>query len=665
MDIVDLTYNSTREAGHVNAMRVQDSVVSEAKPTRQKDISFWPLRWNTSQSSALCCANGLLTLLKVLSTGPRGTMPTLNAQTDGLHLTRFPSDILAQVVSFTPLALRLWLSGDAEIRRKLESGVLEVTLTDRRWISLGKPPVVLARFKRLRHLSFQTGTGPVANENTTLAQHIADLSTTLTSLAIPLHIYGRLPTLPPSLTSLEIYDTSVMSGIRIKDMSILPRSLEKMLASVEYNSSDDWSLPPPSLSTIRFLQLYSDEEDLLFLPRTLTACFLVPASPFTASMLRSLPPGLTSLELTQKRNSFQSAETEWYHSLPTSLKCLWVSGSERVDLRAISQLPRSLTALQASSIDWDDIVSKEEEGADVDVWPPNLTDLAIIDQVMHDYQLYLLPRTLKTLSTNFWPNKELDCSGFPPSITDVRWRVSSDRHTPTAPVSIVSLPSKLAQSIAQWDMEAVPRNFRVFEHWTSLTSLHMDWTGRLPSIKADRVKLPPTLTELKSTLWHWDWFESIPSRIVAIEFENVDGKLPSCEDAFAKLPSGLRHLAMGLTATSRIDTLIFGPKSFSTLLRLESIDAPFLGEFESGILRNIAKMPYLRNLDITLVSLEQKDAPFIPQNLNHDLSLGPKINAQLPYIARHWPTPDYSVLYSDEESLKSENRTLAKKRPHW
>ena len=211
----------------------------------------------------------------------------------------------------------------------------------------------------------------------------------------------------------------------------------------------------------------------------------------------------------------------------------------------------------------------------------------------------------------------------------------------------------------------VPTNMRIFENWTSLTSLSFDWSSRLSPIKAGRFKFPPSLTELRSTSWRWDLLEIIPQRVIALEFETIDGKLPASEDVFSMLPLGLRRLAMGLTLITRKETLIFGAKSFSTLRFLESIDAPFLGEFESGVLRNISKLPYLRNLDITLASLDQKDAPFIPQNMNHELSLGPNINPKLPYIARYWPIPRYLRVSNDEELLNVENRARAKKRAHW
>lgn len=558
---------------------------------------------------------------------------------ESLRLARFPVDVLGRIVAFSSLSIPLWLCGDSILRNKLEEGVYELSLVDKRWISPGRTPEVITRFKRLHSLSVSLGSGPHSESRWNIAVQVDALAAQLQSLSLPGRAYQQLPSLPPNLTFLQIQRCHLDEAVCFRDMTVLPRTLETLDAGVTRYRQHDWSCSPPNLTTITSVFMQDKEPTLSFLPRSLRYSTLHLSQSMSLSMMRSLPPDLRKLAFTGTvdKESFTKEGTMWYSELPKSLETLACPGADSLTVDLLMRIPRTITEIIADRVDWDGLVDDEEAGRDFDIWPPNLERLATSHGYIYDYQLYLVPRTVKSFSTNFYFQKSsLDCTALPPSLTRFNWEIQARRGA--SPTNL-AIKGRLPRNLRSWESGTGLKNFDSIQHLRSLTSLSIEWS-RIPTLKKEQVTLPDSLTRITTSRWRWDWLDVLPRGLVSIDFDMLDGTPePVNGDCFARLPLGLRKLAMGGTqvSTATKEELSFGPHNFLFLRHLESIDVPFLGLFDSAIVRRLSTMRYLRVLDITLASLDPRDAPFVPQNLNHDLSLGQHVNPLDPQIAPYWP----------------------------
>lgn len=542
-----------------------------------------------------------------------------------LSLLHFPPELLGLILSFpssSHLILRLWKCGNKALTARLALSVTEVHWQHSN-ILVGRFPSLLLELPNLRHLTVfahnQLISSPLQMKSTleqlpkglqTLTfkfpqstiffgppvSPLRELFPSLQTLGLHQSIswdkYAHsLSSLPENLTRLELPELRLPTAEYPHIMSILPRTLLYLDCYVTLNTPrvvakesidahlKDWSLAPPQLKHIRSI-VYEGDLDSRWLPRTLESCRF---SSTSSKAMTALPDSLTDLFV-------RIPMTEgWSARLPprlTALETRVTMINDDVPL-VISDLPPGLTFLKAGdTLDLDHTHPRgPKKGSQSllheDKWPPKLETLNMTVTSLRPDYLARIPLSVTDLSLRvvrqcsrnhhlkvpghvFGPNlKTLKLESFhqsipmsfdivgnlPSSMTSISIINHSDRSVGLSRKCIESLPD----SITDLDISSDSQLHREFGSW------------KVP------LKLPMSLTSLRTSILASGWFSSLPRSLKEIELDALNIPLMSQGalemDVFEGLPSGLEVLKVTLfhhhPGTPKSSTVLTLPLSFS------------------------------------------------------------------------------------------------------
>lgn len=447
--------------------------------------------------------------------------------------------------------------------------------------------------------------------------------------------------LPPSLTHLR-YPALVdynpdPHGHYVRTMAVLPRSLVllegfKFSPHFEANLAamfEDWLAAPPHLEfcSLRNTRNTLALEQLDWMPKTLKRAD-AEFQHFLPKLAVSLPTALESLTIWGVDPEAYRNLKSWTLYLPPTLTWLETSfyESEFILSHNIATLPRTLRHLKlqgTSDIDWTAVKDAMKTSVRDHFWPPQLESFHCMVLPLDSADVDLLPQTLTHLTIGL--QGPLDASKLPPRLNWLLLGVSN------------------SEAGGQRVENALPSGLRFLQ----LSSGSLDFTGRGPEIFPNGLltlsmkiminpgaqhdasvlywNIPPHLTKLVVLTWRCEWFELLPRSLTSMEtsaLENVHDTALASGSLFAALPPNLTKFntysgySSGLRTRFKEDKL--PAQRLSHLSQLKEL-ALYIGTFPSSMLRELPRT--LRVLNITLSTVDDEDAPFLPPLLE-DFYLG-------------------------------------------
>lgn len=484
-----------------------------------------------------------------------------------------------------------------------------------------------------------------------------------------------LPGLPPHLTSLNIqvqhyYDQTYAPHSSNRFMSILPRTLRVFEGLILAHCSTpqdepllraDWAEAPPHLEVLRGLVWPTEPDTADWLPKSLTIVEGAQGSTWpewTPKMSASWPPLVKSILVRPS-----PSQDTWDLALPSKLEnfdCELLAPTLKLHP---SHLPRSITNLRVKGLDVAYIkqLSDSAQGDRLD-WPPGLTSFSLHNAIQwpkfaHAFYNYL-PTTLKTLRYTLSPaTLETDVSTLPSQLeTLVLTAVCSLNIEGQFPSSITNLQLIAHyQSTIQLEhstFKALPRGLRHLQ-----ASLSRSITASDPA-----VNLPKQLQTLNMLHWQCEWISSIPHSVTNLELRHLAGTRTAQKyldgTLLQHLPSGLTrlHLAQPFENQENFPPLQKGLIETTPNLTDLHLD---IGHLPSAFLRHIPRG--LLQLSITLETIEEVDAPFIPPNLLN-IFLGYKIDknkAAYDFLGLYWPLKSRRLPPAGREVFETRMRQLS------
>lgn len=624
-------------------------------------------------------------------------------------LSTLPDDTFALLLQVLPstAVLALWKCGCPSLTRKLAQNVTKIELSDKIWHTTSRWPKLLSELSNLEHLHLYHDFAPLYIDSYELSQQIKLLSPKLRSLSLQgldvlealcnfaddtgTVIYTNYPrgssgwmdfgSMFPHLESLTVFETArrqisyecsevaalpdTITELRLNEFSlskeehlslaVLPRNLEifNTIVSIAYTGSLDslYSQAPPNL---RIIKADTKEPSLSKLPRSIEK-FHAAIPTLDPTIASTLPQGLQELKID---SVFQSGD-QWTLLLPSKLTTLELGLFSTLSRHHIVNLPKSITRLHCTEIEWTDFDASEKSDS---FWPTNLLELSSSSSTNPTYAL--LPRTLKTLKLNVEQSGPI--SNLPPGLTDLS--VSSAE---TLQISI-PLPPKL---------QVLGFATRVYFKWLkekdntllfppSLRSLTLQTRSRsLPTSDVlESISVLPGLRELRISSWSWETLDQLPRSLTSLHLGLIasDTMITDYEkDMFANMPSNLESLTIG--RTEPMEDRTFSARSFQTLPNLRTLNVLQVAPFPSSVLRHLPKDMW--SLYIDLERLEDEDSAFLPQNAM-DIYVGEARSASDMIALPHWPLLCIRPTYGDSlvrlpkdhpATIRLENATERKK----
>lgn len=590
-------------------------------------------------------------------------------------MSNFPPELVGHVLNWEDasfLCVRLWLCGSTRLNTKLSACITTMNLASHWSLQFGLPSALYS-LRSLRSLTLKSA-GKLMRSPVEWSLALAKLPETLTSLDIasldssesllnhgpgwtptlPLtqpaqfslgksqfidlaarfpHLLTlklsepfcstKLPALPPNLTFLRAAFLKPQNGAPQKILSLLPRSLRFLDATLEYPKVafelEDWANAPPQLESIRELILdeNQDANDYSWIPRSIRAFHVVTKEErfCNISGISTLPPLLEVLEVSANQETMlpEGSSPGRFSHLPPCLTDLTLRADfESRGLgfsdREIRTLPRHLKKLLLIT-DLFDFRSAEELGPlGSSLWPSQLThfEMALPMLVTH---LRLLPPTITTL------------------------KVSLTEQAPSLlgkPTPFVIRSSSLPSALTDLNLVVVP-GVKEIEFSgklpTGITKLivtnHNDVTRALTSTTV-RFSLPPRLIILQATLSPASRIEDISNTLKSIthltcaafqanHLKLLLNSLTTFIVNFLALPpeSGLEW------PSSLTDLRIAGcpheTRSFvalSHLTRLRHLELPSQLTLQSIMMRHLPRS--LKYVKMHLEDVDDNDVPFMP-----------------------------------------------------
>lgn len=620
-----------------------------------------------------------------------------------LDLNSFPPEILAQVLGFpnSSLSLKLWLCGNRILNSKLVASITDIDLKAITYSARTIPLFILnlTRLRRLRLSSdralvkYYDGWGSVLQklpktlealellsydafyifkraDDSQPYRPLVDVSSSLPHLSVlrldagSSQANGWTEFLPSTLTVLHctlLLDYTAPEGNRAAH---LPRSLLELrgtthiMALDKTSIFDDWKAAPPSLENGG--DLYFDDyvpKTFKWLPRTIQHLYFDPSThPTTTKLLQSLPPLLASVNLLVPHRV--QIDSTWMASLPTALGSLHLHIQAPQAIGAsLAHLPRSLTDLYLSGaptlIDLAALRAELTLLGLMKFWPPNLRSLRL-GSFLKPLDVELLPTTLTSLSMGLKKpdSRVLGLNGppalnmalFPQSLTDLSLDFDFS----------IELQKELPPSLTR---------FSTYGESCTLTSLphalkSLDIQPSLPILTTmlqDNVFLNG-LTELKLYYGDCEHFEKFPRTLTKLIIGRLAGTQASSKvhsgKFLAGLPPGVTRLDLGLYEPEAT-RFTFPSEPLASMLpnlRLFVVRS-FWAVFSSSFVRELPRR--LEVLEMSLYSIDKKDAPFLPQDL-FSCVLHRVQWEKCTHVARYWPIRCIFDLPSNPENLRAE-----------
>ena len=590
-------------------------------------------------------------------------------------LNRLPAELIGLMLSNEPyshLVLPLWICGNAFLNAKIAAEVRYVDLKAD-WSLNSNFPTILFNLRKLRFLSLDSS-GELVNDPSNWPSILRSLPSSLETLKLsapeadlsilnyapdwsldePRFIktaYPRgesafidLATIFPQLKSLSVgpakFESSDLAGLpstltylKIQPnscsnlMRLLPPSLIHFKANLDAVLLDEvrWPEAPPNLQTVGRISFIRNDRplDYSWMPRSLRKFLLNEAVAATAETLATLPPCIETLYLTCNNVDF------W--PLPSTLTTLEVTLT-KFDLNFILLLPRTLTLINTQSatiVDWEGITAAQQlqTAESASLWPPKLKTL-ISSYSIPSLTIDHLPDSLTDLSismTNFTMGKRSGgtydlkvLAKFPSNLASLKIVVLG----PT-PVTFDSGP--LPQSLKYLEILPSTGGCPTFSDDTALTlSLHRGLqTLSIHDLTYDAVLLlPRNLTDL--------------SAVDALGLGSPIDDGPSTTNFMEHLPASLTNLQLTRREVgSGPRPVLLSVNSFAHLTHLHSIRLPEYIALPSSGIRHISRT--VRLLCVSIQSIEEVDAPFLPPCLEHTNTANIRVDWKLPYIGLNWP----------------------------
>lgn len=594
----------------------------------------------------------------------------MSTKTTSLNLRNLPPEILSHIVSFPSssfIILKLWKSGDSVIRSKLSAGARHVDLkanggfqfalpmvtTELRalhsfcltiplndhynWISIiSSLPATLEKLSVLRvgrnldrtTLPLEACSKPSSSEAINLGRLFPKLAHLVLAQAVPPEC------LPPTLTILNAFPTTIHCSESHVYVSLLPRSLTQLLCGLRYFDcyestfpliAADWQLAPPHLTELNSLTMDPQQPPSFdWLPRGLNIASSATRDPWTLKRLSTLPPAFESLHI-HDASLLPPNTATWASHVPPGLKTLFLSDivPTLLDAAFLASLPRSISTLGLfeDCLDWKSITaSATTTSVEKPSWPPLLSVFEL--ELSSGSYIRFLPDSLTRLELLFADSICQIDSEFPPALTylTVASRVSikiTTKMPPTLEVLTLRAPEITLSP------GCIPASLQDFQ-----------WDSSLNECLFDCLASFTNLNELSVSFYDCKDFQLIPKTVTNLELGELAGLPPigQVEQLKDILPPYLRHLSFYIYIEPASIPFNFPP----TLLSL----SVYGFNTDSSILNRLPRS--LESLDIRLDPFDSVvDAPHFPANLR-SLSLRLKSKAHFndksqPWISKYWP----------------------------
>lgn len=478
------------------------------------------------------------------------------------------------------------------------------------------------------------------------------------------------PGLPPTLTCLKaIINIETYEESGPHPLAMLPPSLKRIEGRVTLN----WDTAPQpgyldaALPLLEHFSLTSQHSKnrVDWLPRSLLSLgngFRVVS--WNSAIAKSIPPLLRSLTMGLETRSTGEG-WEWASSLPRHLTTLNLDYCNATSF-SLGDLPRTLRSLSSIRLDLLALIIEEKHnlapGEDFfSLWPPGLTYLHF--QLPRTGSIDFLPPTLTKIEVQIASDvkKPVDAYFLPPKLTSLSFRIN--RGSGPDDHKTLEIRGKMPASLTKHErLELDPVGQRVFAHLhPSLSHLSCN---RMWSPLSAPVQLPMLLESLELFYWHREWLSLLPRSLKTLKISDLQDTEESPAvmngDLFEALPPTLTflliakmgpvphlgplpvgNLSMTQQALQALPAQRF-PAALSSLTELH-----FSPVIRSSFVRELPQC--LQSVNIVLESLDEEDAPYIPQHLAF-FSPGPKIKYKEPHVAQYWPPRSYhSIHWPNEE----------------
>lgn len=433
------------------------------------------------------------------------------------------------------------------------------------------------RFEQLRHLTLRLiELQSWKNDNAFykyITRNIWELSTRLLPLC-PLD-----PTIPPVLTTSTGFDWPPHLETLDKLMTFSP-SLESVL--------------PASLTSLPCVRYFKRGIPLEYGRFRPTSLELMEWSPALAA---ECPVSVRTLKIRAYMTGF--AVGEWARSLPPSLTELEVHipTATQITDDAAASLPKSLTRLAGN------LCTRDYGKHNLEIDLPNLSSFCTEDSKNESANFFRkLPPSL-TYLTHDGKNENVALDILPPNLTELN--LINMVATLKTPLLLPRL-SKLSIGLASAQLAFLPQ---------SLT--HLSWNNA--RVYDEKLKALPNLVSLRVQSWQIHQFWALPASLTSLEISTaLTGRtFPTDEHHFTELPPNLRVLALNNEsfANSIIDSACFSSCAALVELRLGVQTDP-------GILDLLdTKLTKLRYLEVHKYLLTNRKWDVLParfQELQND-----------------------------------------------
>ena len=444
-------------------------------------------------------------------------------------------------------------------------------------------------------------------------------------------IHSRdLPGLPSKLTQLTTYVIDAMHIFPLV-LSKLPRSLTCLKAvlnlswfdedkgdyETEQPPVEDWMGAPPHLEQVdRIYSLYPTQNDLSWLPRSLTMAELILHTrddSWSLSLSKTVPPIFKRLCL-EKAPTFEANGVSFVSSLPSSLTILEAYHADPDSFKNLVKLPL-LKELRVSGQyqGWNDLFDESFSSTNL----PALETLRV--SCATDFApLHNLPATIRHLTFSMarqWADEHILVGDkLPPNLTEL-WLDFAEFGKNDLTI-IGPLPSKLTtlhlmEDYSEFGLQVNRHGFEALP--ASLTELDILISGiENPD---DPWTIPPNLRSFTVSRWHIGALKALPSKLTYLNlFDLVEGcnDIPSTE-TFSYLPQGIEHLKLGSTKYEACYGTLSGD-CFSTLKHLRTLSVLISRNFDPSILKHLPRNMYSLRLPLKSFS-KTHDLPFVSPQL--------------------------------------------------
>lgn len=519
--------------------------------------------------------------------------------------------------------------------RKISLSTTSVVLVDRLWGTTSRYPKFLSKFRRLRHLTLDRGSGYLMATEEDLLEELKKLSPTLEDLTVIAEGITRLPLFeafdaqkvrldpktskrrelfnasevrhffpalqrlnvascpllfPPRLISLTCPKDSLSAGF----FDMLPTTLETLdtsLVILPQHGPQTWAKLPSSVTSTGDI-VFKGHVPTGFagFPANLTH-FVSPArEDVDLAFLRTLPPSFAHLSMLSLSATLSPAGPDdalWARELPLKLQTLEVSFPLALGTASIiNSLPRTLTVLKGPiQVDWSLI-----NGAIVN-WPPALQIMDCRTLLVPVSYVHLLPCSLRALTICCWEQMgPADLSSLPKNLSYLSIQ-KPYREVGRSAHFLLRLKCALPSSITTLNLKGehgfigVPTQFLEFLP-SSLTELRFQPAyGSSPLDGKKRTcYLPLTIKTLEMDAAHFAELRRLPPNLTSLKID-IWAHSSESADNWKHFPASLTKLEIGSRTLTTTQPL--APSQFRAMPKLRSFKFVSMRPVDMEVLRKL------------------------------------------------------------------------------